>query len=221
MTKARFPPSPRAKRPRRAPSSRQARRRASGRAPAPLRQINGPLSRSGRFCGICPPLPANGYNGPLTQGGIVFKVRAKYLLLIACVVWLLAGLNIFRLGLLACLEGQTPWWVLLIGIPAVFIVFHMMFSKLVGKHSRRIDGYGENRTHVLKFFDLKGYLIMIVMMGGGIALRSFHIVPTWFVAFFYTGLGAALSLAGIGFLIHYMKKGAPVRCPVSKHSSAA
>ena len=29
--------------------------------------------------------------------------------------------------------------------------------------------------HVLKFFDVKGYVIMAVMMGGGVALRSFHL----------------------------------------------
>lgn len=151
----------------------------------------------------------------------MFKVRSKYLLLIACAVWLLAGLNIFRLGLLACLEGQAPWWLLAIGIPAVFVVFHMMFSKLVGKHAQRIDSYGENRSHVLKFFDVKGYIIMLIMMGGGIGLRALGIVPGWFVAFFYTGLGCALALAGVGFLVHYLKKGRPVRCPVSKHSYTA
>ncbi len=37
----------------------------------------------------------------------MFKVRAKYLLLIAAAVWFLAGINIFRLGVLACMEGTT------------------------------------------------------------------------------------------------------------------
>ena len=51
---------------------------------------------------------------------------------------------------------------------------------------------------MLKFFDVRGYLIMAVMMGGGIALRSFHLVPGWFIAFFYTGLGIALALCRRG-----------------------
>ena len=33
------------------------------------------------------------------------------------------------------------------------------------------------------------------MMGGGIALRASGVVPEWFIAFFYTGLGAALAVA--------------------------
>ncbi len=151
----------------------------------------------------------------------MLKVRSRYLLIVAAVVWVLAGANIVRLGIVAIMEGRTPLWLLIIGIPGTFLLFHMMFSKLVGKHSDRIRGYGERLMHVMRFFDLKGYIIMIVMMGGGIALRSFGLVPGWFVAFFYTGLGCALTLAGIGFLIHYVHRGGSITCPVTKKSRVA
>ena len=151
----------------------------------------------------------------------MFKVRAKYLLLIAAAVWFLAGINILRLGVLACMEGTTPPLLLALGIPAVFLAFHAMFSKLVGKHSDRIRSYGENHMHVLRFFDVKGYIIMAIMMGGGIGLRTFGIVPDWFVAFFYTGLGTALALAGIGFLVHYLHRGGVITCPVTKKTRLA
>lgn len=151
----------------------------------------------------------------------MFKVRAKYLLLIAAAVWFIAGANIVRLGILAIAEGTTALPVLLIGIPAVFILFHMMFSKLVGKHADRIRGYGEEKMHVLRFFDVKGYAIMAIMMGGGIGLRALGLVPTWFVAFFYTGLGCALALAGIGFLVHFVKRGGVLTCPVTKKTRLA
>lgn len=151
----------------------------------------------------------------------MFKVRGPYLLTIASAVWILAGLNILRLGVLACLEGSTPVWVMAAGIPLVFLAFHLMFSKLVGKHSDRIRGYGEERMHVVRFFDVKGYVIMAVMMGGGISLRFFGLVPTWFVAFFYTGLGIALALAGVGFLLHFIKRGDSIVCPVTKKTRLA
>ena len=151
----------------------------------------------------------------------MFKVRAKYLLLIAAAVWFLAGMNILRLGVLACLEGDAPPLLLLAGIPAAFLAFHVMFSKLVGKHADRIRGYGEDRMHVLRFFDVKGYVIMAIMMGGGIGLRAAGLVPSWFVAFFYTGLGCALALAGIGFLVHYVHRGGTITCPVTKRTRLA
>lgn len=146
----------------------------------------------------------------------LFKVKAKYLLLIAAAVWFIAGANIVRLGVLAIAEGTTPLYVLLIGIPVIFILFYLMFSKLVAKHTQRIRSYGEDKMHVLKFFDIKGYIIMIIMMTGGIALRSFGIVPNWFVAFFYTGLGSALMLAGIKFFLRFLNHGGNLHCPFTK-----
>lgn len=151
----------------------------------------------------------------------MLKVHAKYLLLIAAAVWFLAGTNIARLGVLACAEGGAPLPLLVVGIPATFLAFHAMFSKLVGKHADRIRGYGEDRMHVLRFFDVKGYVIMAVMMGGGLGLRAAGLVPSWFVAFFYTGLGVALTLAGVGFLVHYLCRGGEITCPVTKKTRLA
>lgn len=151
----------------------------------------------------------------------MLKVRAHYLLIIAAVVWFAAGVNIMRLGLISLADGQAALWLLAVGIPAIFLVFHRMFSQLVGKHSDRIRSYGENKMHVLRFFDVKGYVMMAIMMGGGIALRSFGIVPGWFVAFFYTGLGTALALAGVGFLVHYIKRGGVITCPITKKTRLA
>ena len=151
----------------------------------------------------------------------MFKVRSKYLLLIAAAVWLIAGSQVARMGIEAIAAGNGNPWLLIIGIPATFVVFHMMFSKLVGKHAARIRSYGEEKMHVLKFFDVRGYLIMAVMMGGGIALREFGIIPAWIVAFMYTGIGSALALAGIGFFIHYLKRGKSLTCPVTKKTRLA
>lgn len=139
---------------------------------------------------------------PCPERRSVLKVRSKYLLLIAGTVWLLAGLSVARLGVLAIMGGVNPLFVA-VGAPLVFVVFGYMFFKLVEKHSTRIHGYGDERMHVLRFFDVKGYVIMAIMMGGGIALRSFGIVPSWFVAFFYTGLGLALASAGVGFFCQF------------------
>lgn len=62
---------------------------------------------------------------------------------------------------------------------------------------------------------------MAIMMGGGIALREFGIIPEWIIAFMYTGIGTALALAGIGFAIHYFKRGGSLVCPVTKKTRLA
>ncbi len=65
-----------------------------------------------------------------------------------------------------------------------------------------LDLYEEYRPFY-NFFDFKSYLIMAIMMGGGIWLRSSGLAPDYFIAFFYTGLGLALFLAGGLFIRNY------------------
>ena len=47
--------------------------------------------------------------------------------------------------------------------------------------------------------------IMAVMMTGGIAIRSLHLLPDVFIAVFYTGLGTALALAGVLFAVNFFR----------------
>ena len=77
-----------------------------------------------------------------------------------------------------------------------------MFGKIVLKNAQRIRGLDAERLNFLRFLDLKGYLIMAFMMSFGFGLRLSGLVPNWFFAFFYTGLGCALTLAGASFLLH-------------------
>lgn len=151
----------------------------------------------------------------------MLKVKSEKLLIIASVVWLLAGINILRLGVIAIAETELVAVLLALGIVVTFLLFHMMFTKLVGKQSNRIRAYGNEPTCAFAFFDVKGYVMMAIMMGGGIALREFGIIPEWIVAFMYTGIGAALALAGIGFAIHYLKRGGSLTCPITKKTRIA
>ncbi len=143
------------------------------------------------------------------------KIATDKLLLVAGVVWSIAGINIANLGIQAYFKEEGwVFWTLIIGTLAIFTLFHIfVFTKMVGKHSERIRGSAEDRTHVWKFFDKRGYIIMACMMGGGIGLRASGLVPDWFIAFFYTGLGAALVVAGISFILRYFKSSDP-SCPV-------
>lgn len=130
------------------------------------------------------------------------KVKRDTLLLLACLVWSAAGFNILRIGLMAYPPYLTVLDLLLSAL--VFIVFQrFIFGKLVKKHTTRIGAYIEERHFFLKFFDRKAFVIMAVMMTGGIGLRVSGIAPERFIAVFYTGLGASLLLAGLLFGRNY------------------
>lgn len=135
----------------------------------------------------------------------VFHVRKRSLLAIAGCVWIIAGFNVARLGVIAYRQIAPFSAVHMLISLIVFAAFGTMFFRMSIKHSKRIKGYREKFRPVWHFFTLKAYCIMAVMMGGGIWLRSSGLVPDKFIAVFYTGLGCALALAGILFWIVYIR----------------
>ena len=132
------------------------------------------------------------------------KVNKKTLLLIACIVWFIAGFNILRIGILS-----YPPYLSIINILLSIVVFsifqHFIFGRLVKKHTVRIQNYEEEQHFFMKLFDVKSFIIMAVMMSEGIYLRASSFVPERFIAVFYTGLGSSLLLAGILFGKNYIQ----------------
>ena len=122
------------------------------------------------------------------------KVKRNTLLLLACLVWSAAGVNILRVGFMAYPAYRTVWnFVLSALVFAVFQIF--VFDKLVKKHTARITAYLEERHFFLKFFDKKAFAIMAVMMSGGIVLRASGLAPlSW-------GIYRNIPFAMLGLLV--------------------
>ena len=132
------------------------------------------------------------------------KVKKQNLLLLACIVWMIAGFNVLRIGLETYAEYRMiiNYAITLM----VFLVFwFMVFHKLTIKHTKRIHEFEEELQLFYKFFDLKSFLIMAFMISFGIIIRKFRLLPDRFIAVFYTGLGAALFMAGVLFTWNYIK----------------
>ncbi len=131
------------------------------------------------------------------------KVKKHNLLLLASIVWLIAGFNVLNIGI-----KSYKGYVNIINIPLSILVFFMfwlmIFKKLVVKHTFRITNLDDIPHFFLNFFDKKSFLIMFFMIFLGICLRLFHLAPMVFIAIFYTGLGFSLFLAGILFLFNYL-----------------
>ena len=90
------------------------------------------------------------------RGADMLKVSKRTLLLVAGIVWLIAGGNIAWLGIRSFAQmDQGIWWLLVIGAVVVFTLFHVkVFSKMVGKHAIRIAGYEAERIGIWHFFDV-------------------------------------------------------------------
>lgn len=135
-------------------------------------------------------------------------VKKRTLLAIAGFVWLAAGFNVARLGIISYIRLSNVGILHILLSLAVFCEFGFMFFRMTVKHTRRINSYQQETRPFWNFFDLKAYLIMAFMMGGGIWLRNSGLAPDMFIAVFYTGLGCALALAGVLFLVKIFRKSA-------------
>jgi hypothetical protein len=129
------------------------------------------------------------------------------LMLIAGMVWCVAGAMVCAIGLPLLWKLGFTQLILYPLACVVFLIFYfLIFSRLVIKHTERIRERPEPRLPFWNFFDTSSYIVMVIMMGGGMWLRLGHIVPNWMIAFFYSGLGIALFSCGVRFLGVFSRK---------------
>lgn len=133
------------------------------------------------------------------------KTKKKNLIFIAGMLWVIAGLNILKIGI-GEYSNNFSIFNLLISTVIFLLFWFLIFSKMVNKHCLRIMSYENEKENVFKFFDKKSYILMFFMITLGIVIRNFQILSLKQIAVFYTGLGSALTLSGIKFLYKYTTK---------------
>lgn len=126
-------------------------------------------------------------------------MRRVYLYIIAAIVWGVPGviLSLKGVNAYALQPMKDLWWLLLI-TACVVAMFYFIFSRVVKKYSAHIASQPE-QTAVWHTFSLRGWALIIFMMGLGMAIKYIS-VPTQFIASFYSGLGPMLILAAVKFL---------------------
>lgn len=121
-----------------------------------------------------------------------YGVTKNTLLITAGIVWLLAGINILRIGISCWINDSHYWFFKVCEATIVFLLFFgLIFHKLYKKHTHRIS-QKKAKNCPFSFFDVKGWIIMAFMITIGILTRTLHLLPEAFIAVFYTGLSVAL-----------------------------
>lgn len=133
-------------------------------------------------------------------------VNRKTLIFVAGLVWVIAGANILKIGIETWRNDEIEWFYKLAGATLVFALFiYFVFLPLFKKHMRRISRKSEQNCP-FAFFDVKGWIVMVLMITMGITIRRLQLLPGWFIAFFYTGLSLALILTGVLFFFKGRKE---------------
>ena len=127
-------------------------------------------------------------------------MKRKHLYAVAAVIWGIPGITITLKGISA--YGKQPsenlWWLLMI-TAGVISGFFLMFRRIVGRYCNRISSLPDN-VRILQTFPARGWILIVFMMGLGIALKHIPGIPSAFTASFYSGLGPMLLLASFRFV---------------------
>ena len=137
-------------------------------------------------------------------------MKRGHLYAVAGIIWGIPGITITLKGIKAYMMQPSGniWWLLLVTI-SVMAAFFMMFRRVTERYIGRIASLPE-RARIWQTFPLKGWILLVFMMGLGIALKHIPGVPTAFTASFYSGLGPMLILSSLrfiwkGYLPYYTK----------------
>ncbi|UTC43934.1 hypothetical protein [Treponema sp. OMZ 857] len=135
----------------------------------------------------------------------IFAIPKNYLVLIAGILWIFAGIMVFKTGA-PILFGMQSLIAFIVSI-GIFLIFYLIiFRKLVFKHIKRIKETMDERGYFWQFFDLKSYIIMFVMMTGGTFVRKLNLAPNYVIGILYSGIGFALFSCGTRFIAAFVKK---------------
>jgi hypothetical protein len=128
------------------------------------------------------------------------SVSKHNLLFIAGLAWTTAGGILAGRGLSYLVEhGHYLGWRLAGGLVFGMIFYVLLFAKISRRHIKRIHGLNIPYPCAFSFFNLRGYLMMAVMISGGIMLRRFDVINKEWLYNFYVTMGVPLLVSASRF----------------------
>ena len=133
------------------------------------------------------------------------SVSKHNLLFIAGLAWTTAGGILAGRGLSYLLQhGQHLGWQLCGGLLFGLIFYVLLFAKISRKHIRRIHGLNIPYPCAFSFFNLRGYLMMSIMISGGILLRRFDVINKEWLYNFYVTMAVPLLISASRFFYFWV-----------------
>jgi hypothetical protein len=128
------------------------------------------------------------------------SVSKRNLLFIAGLAWTVAGGILSGRGMAhVTRHAGSPGWRITGGIVVGAAFFVLLFAKISRKHIRRIRGLNIPYPCAFSFFNLRGYLMMVVMITGGIMLRRVDLIDKDWLYNFYIAMGLPLLISALRF----------------------
>jgi hypothetical protein len=136
----------------------------------------------------------------------------QVLILVAASLWGFASYRILKMALIKIDHNAAHLWLnYSIGI-AGFIPFYWFVFRKVGKrYVLRIINLKQEKPCIFAFFDIRGYILMTLMISMGITISRLHLLPDLYLGTFFISLGLSLLAAAVyylyaGYRFYFSKK---------------
>lgn len=127
------------------------------------------------------------------------RIDKRHLLFVAAMAWLVASGMLFWRST-TYFELRKGWkFETAASLVGGILFFRVLFLRISSKHIKRIISLEKRKPSVFSFFSKRSYLLMAIMISGGVLLRESHILPTYDLSFFYFFMGTPLFLSSIRF----------------------
>ena len=132
-------------------------------------------------------------------------VDKSVLVLMAGLMWCGVGIMLVRYAVtwLSICSTKEQVFYYSVGFLAAMPIHHFGFIKIATKNINRLLALRE-KTNPVAFMTWKSYLIVLVMVSMGIALRHSSL-PKKYLSILYNGIGLALFLSGIRYFRFFFK----------------
>jgi quinol-cytochrome oxidoreductase complex cytochrome b subunit len=133
-------------------------------------------------------------------------VSKRSLFLVAGCAWTMAGGILISRALLELWSIHHYIWIeILIGIALGAIFYLILFARISKKHITRITLITIDNPCFFSFFNLRSYIMMAVMISGGILLRKLDLINHEILYTFYLTMGVPLLASAFRFFSRWKK----------------
>jgi len=127
-------------------------------------------------------------------------IPKRYLLFVAAIIWTIAGVILLFKGFIyfrQCKEYIIIKVFISCVVGTLFYLF--LFSKISSKHIKRIFQHKSEKPCVFAFFNIKSYILMSVMITGGIMIKKYEVLSPEYLPVLYVSMGIPLFISSLRF----------------------
>lgn len=132
----------------------------------------------------------------------LFSVRKRGLLFVSFLVWAFAGSMLLRRALIM-IDYSDPFIAVKVIVSIILgvLFFFVVFNRISSRNIVRIRNMEAKKHLFLSFFRWQSYVMMVLMIALGIALRNLGIVPLPYLGLFYFIMATPLLISSVRFLL--------------------